>query len=251
MKKINQLIKEWPKGTVMTLGHLQQKGIDRELVKRYKSSGWLDAVGRGAYKLSDDDISLEGAVYALQHQRMKNIRIGARTALELKGYGHYISVKQRTVYLFSMVNEHLPLWFKRNDWGVDYMFKAINLFPYEFDLPVEKYQFKDFSIFISAPELAVFEMLYHIPKYQGFKEAVQVMESLTTLRPQILQLLLENCQSVKVKRVFLYIADQIRHAWQKKLSTKKIYLGSGKRQIEKNGVLDRKYLITVPKGYEY
>jgi hypothetical protein len=33
MTKINQLIIEWPKGTVMTLDHLKQKGINRDLNK--------------------------------------------------------------------------------------------------------------------------------------------------------------------------------------------------------------------------
>ncbi len=45
MTKINQLIIEWPKGTVMTLDHLKQKGINRESIKRYRKSGWIDAVG--------------------------------------------------------------------------------------------------------------------------------------------------------------------------------------------------------------
>jgi len=46
MTKINQLIKEWMKGAVMTLGYLKKKGINRESIKRYRKSGWIDAVGR-------------------------------------------------------------------------------------------------------------------------------------------------------------------------------------------------------------
>ncbi len=52
MTIINQLIIEWPKGTVMTLDHLKQKGINRDLIKRYRKSGWIESVGRAAYKLA-------------------------------------------------------------------------------------------------------------------------------------------------------------------------------------------------------
>jgi len=52
-----------------------------------------------------------------------------------------------------------------------------------------------------------------VPKRQSFGEALQVMESLTSLRPQIVQGLLENCTSIKTKRLFMHTAEQLNHAW--------------------------------------
>ena len=73
------------------------------------------------------------------------------------------------------------------------------------------------------------------------------MEGLTTLRPKLVQRLLEECKSVKVRRLFLFMAESSNHDWVKELNVEKIDLGSGKRVIVKNGVLDKKYKITVPK----
>lgn len=73
------------------------------------------------------------------------------------------------------------------------------------------------------------------------------MEGLNNLVPKHVQTLLENCQSVKVKRLFLYMAEKADHAWFKQLDVTKVDLGKGKRSIVKNGVLIAKYGITVPK----
>jgi len=79
MAKINQLIKEWPKGTVMTLDYLKRNGIDRNLIRRYRKSGWIDSIGRAAYKLAGDNLELAGGLYAIQNQLKQKIHIGART----------------------------------------------------------------------------------------------------------------------------------------------------------------------------
>ena len=94
------------------------------------------------------------------------------------------------------------------------------------------------------------EMLYLAPKEQSFDEAYEIIDGLTTLRPKLVQRLLEECKSIKVKRLFLFMADSSNHDWVKELNIEKINLGSGKRVVVKNGVLDKKYKITVPRRYE-
>jgi hypothetical protein len=39
------------------------------------------------------------------------------------------------------------------------------------------------------------------------------MEGLNTLRPDLVQELLEKCSSVKVKRLFMHLAEQFQHPW--------------------------------------
>ena len=75
---------------------------------------------------------------------------------------------------------------------------------------------------------------------------LQLMEGLTTLRPGVVQRLLENCRSVKVKRVFLWSAETTGQAWFQRLDLSRIKLGNGKRRIYKGGRFNRKYGITVP-----
>ena len=60
------------------------------------------------------------------------------------------------------------------------------------------------------------------------------------------QRLLEEYRPVKVKRLFLFMAEKARHAWFEALDLDRIDLGSGKRVIAKGGVYNKKYQITIP-----
>jgi len=91
------------------------------------------------------------------------------------------------------------------------------------------------------------ECLYLAPKSQPLLEVFELMEGLNNLRPAAVQELLERCSSVKVKRLFLYMADKAGHEWLSHIKLSKIDLGSGKRAIVKGGVYISKYEITVPK----
>jgi hypothetical protein len=152
--------------------------------------------------------------------------------------------------LFSQPGKHLPVWFKEYDWPVDYYCTTTNLFPDNLPSSFTESKYKDINITISALERAFLEMLHLIPEQQGFDEALQITKSLTTLRPDLLQNLLENCRSIKVKRLFMYMSEKENHFWFGDLNLDKIDLGSGKRMVIKNGYLDKKYNITVPRTSE-
>lgn len=89
-------------------------------------------------------------------------------------------------------------------------------------------------------------MVELVPDEQPYDGARLLMESLTTLRPEMVQELLAVCKSVKAKRLFLHLAERCGHAWLKQVDIQKVGLGSGNRQIVRGGRLDSKYLITVP-----
>lgn len=75
----------------------------------------------------------------------------------------------------------------------------------------------------------------------------QIMEGLNNLRPKQTQNLLEQCKSIKVKRLFLYIAEKSGHDWFKYINLENINIGKGKRFLTKNGVYIQNYGITIPK----
>jgi hypothetical protein len=75
------------------------------------------------------------------------------------------------------------------------------------------------------------------------------MENLVTLRVEIVQQLLVICQSVKVKRLFMYMSEKCGHPWVSEIDTQSIYLGKGKRMVVQGGMYDKKYHITVPRNY--
>ena len=90
------------------------------------------------------------------------------------------------------------------------------------------------------------EMLYHLPGEQSFEEAFLIMENLAALRPAIVQSFLMYCNSIKVKRLFMYMAEKHGHHWVEQVDLSKVDFGKGKRVVIKKGVLDKKYNITVP-----
>lgn len=244
--KINQLISQWPKGAVFTQKYLSQMEYYHDLVKTYKKGKWIEPIGSGAYKLYRDEVDWYGGLYALQKQLNLKVHAGGRTALEFKGYAHYLRPGEQVCYLFGAAGEKLPKWFTDYDWGVRIIYKATNLLPQDLTRSFSEYNHKEFTVTISSPERAALEMLYYVPSKQGYDEASKIMESLLSLRPEIVQELLEQCNSVKVKRLFLYIAEKHKLPWFPKLNVDRIDLGSGKRVIVENGVLDKKYKITVP-----
>ena len=248
--KLNQLFEFWPANTVAVYPWLQKQAISRQLVNAYKRGGWLKSVGRGAFVRLNEDVGWTSALYALQEQLHLPIHAGGKTALQLRGYAHFLSLGKRPqVFLFGSRMTKLPAWVQRHDWGSSIEYLMTNLFPEKMEAGLTKHDLGSYSIAISAPERAMMEVLHLVPQRQSFEEAGLLMEGLTTLRPQLVQELLERCNSIKVKRLFLFLAEHYRHAWVSKLNLSKVALGVGKRSIAKNGCFEKKYQITIPETF--
>lgn len=246
--KINNLLKEWPKGTVYLTSWLTNNGYSNQLLNRYKNSNWIETVGSGAVKQSGDVITLEGALYALQKQAGSNIHPGGKTALSMLGKSHYLEFAIKRMVLFGSTKEKLPSWMVNYQWGVELEYFGSSFLPD--DLGLVQKEVKNFTINISGGPRALMECLYLTPKKQDLIECYELMEGLNNLRPNSVQQLLEKCSSVKVKRLFLYMAEKAQHPWLDYLDLQKIDLGTGNRSLVKDGVYVSKYKITVPKELE-
>jgi hypothetical protein len=247
--KVNQLMSAWPTGTVAVQKWLDKQKVSRTLADRYRQTGWLKRLGSGAYVRPNDRLEWSGAVYTLQQQTQLSVHPGGKTALQLQGYTHFVPLgKGATLMLYGSPRARLPTWFTHTDWGVRVVFTATSLFGRAADLGLTRKDFGTYGVTVSAPERAMMEVLHSVPQSESFEEARLLMEGLTTLRPSLVQNLLEACRSVKVKRLFLYLADTANHAWFKQLDVSKIDLGRGKRMLVKGGILVPRYNITVPRG---
>lgn len=245
--KLLNLLSIWPANTVAVYPWLKDGGISRKLVEKYKRNGWVHPVGRGAVTKVGDKVDWKGALYAMQKQLNLTIHPAAKTALEEKGYAHYLPMGQRQFCLMGDPQERLPAWFKNYNWGFKINYYSTNLFPKNDLTGMVQYETESFSISISSPERAILEQLYLVPHHQSFDESKHLMESLVALQPKLVQSLLEQCSSIKTKRLFLFFAELNNHPWLKGLNLKKINLGSGKRVIVPGGKFISKYMITVPK----
>jgi hypothetical protein len=246
--KINQLLQSQPAGIVLQSSWLAGQGYSLNLQKYYRKSHWLQSIGTGALVRAGDTVGYEGAVYALQKQTGLSVHPGGRTALSLLGKAHYLDFATSRVVLFGGKGENLPLWFKKHPWGVKLDYFQTTFLPPE--LGLTEVEFKNFSIKVSGATRALMECLYLAPKKQELKECFELMEGLNNLPPKQVQTLLEKCRSVKVKRLFLYLAEKAGHGWFKHLDMKAIDLGKGKRSIVKNGIFVDKYAITIPTELE-
>lgn len=246
--KINQLLSSQPSGIVLASSWLGGQGYSLDLQKQYKKSKWFDTIGTGALIRHGDQVDYLGGIYALQTQLGLYVHPAAKTALSMQGKAHYLGLSTKTVQLFGSNEDNLPLWFKKRDWGVSVDCRLTSFLPS--DLGLVEVEHKNFKVKVSSPARAVMECLYLAPKSQSLIEVYELMESLNNLRPVTVQTLLEACTSVKVKRLFLYLADKAGHEWLSYLKLDNVDLGSGKRAIVSDGAYVPKYQITVPKELE-
>jgi hypothetical protein len=245
--KLNRLLKEWPKGTVATHPWLLQLGVSRQLARRYVASGWMERLGRGAFVRSGEAVDWPGALHALQSQLNLSVHAAGLTALSLKGMAHYLQLgAQEEVFLLGERRERLPAWFLNQSWDVRLRYHCPNLFAKAVAASFTRLERGEFAVRISAPERAILEVLHLATTNEAIEHAVLLMGGLSTLRPRVVQDLLEACRSIKVKRLFLWGAEHTGHAWSKRLSTGNVNLGVGKRVLYRGGRLDRTHQITVP-----
>jgi len=127
--KINRLLRLWPLGTVAISRWLETQGAYQQLVHEYEKSGWIRRIGQGAYERAGDTVEWSGGLYALQEEMGLPVHAGAKTALQMQGYAHFLPVgKGGSISLFGTSGTRLPAWFLQYDWGPELRYTATKLF---------------------------------------------------------------------------------------------------------------------------
>jgi len=269
-KKLNWLQRNLPEGLLVDARWLERHGYHSSLRSQYVSAGWLEQAARGVFRRPRGTVSWEQAVISLQTLLGYPVSVGGRTALELQGYTHYLSLSPSAIHLYS--DQKIPAWLSKLP--IDQRFIVHNrsrllLIPNGspgalslMEEPVaEDETFVDAALrvitwgqwkwpmVVSTPERAYLELLNELPLHETFHMADVIMEGLANLSPRRMQSLLERVQSVKIKRLFFFFADRHSHSWLPRISREKIDLGRGKRALVKGGKFDTTYQITVPEEF--
>jgi hypothetical protein len=269
--KLNQLQRTLPEGMVVDAGWLEHQGISRQLRRKYVLHGWLLPVVRGVYRRPSPSeqpgaLPWQALVVSLNAFLDLPTAVGARTALELQGFSHYVAASgTREAHLYS--NTDVPKWVSQVPVNTGLVFhSATRLFRHgAIPLHVGNEQASllaspgssasitslpwgqmKWPLVLSTPERAILELLDEVPKRETFHQADVLMEGLRNLSPRRLQALLVDCRNVKVKRLFFWFAERHNHAWLPRIDHSAIDLGKGKRMLVRGGKLDPKYNITVP-----
>jgi hypothetical protein len=271
--KLNRLQQTLPEGLVVDSGWLERHGVSRQLRRKYAMHGWLLPLARGVYCRSPlpdamSSVPWQQLVISLNYLQNLPVAAGARTALELQGFSHYVSSGgSREAHLYA--NEELTGWVLRVPVDTKLVLhKARKLFrsrdvpayftvgdatpspPEDNGFTQQQWGHWKYPLTQSTPERAILELLDEVPKRETFHQADVLMEGLRNLSPRRLQALLSDCRSVKVKRLFFWFAERHNHAWLQKLDRAGIDLGKGKRMLVRGGKFDPKYNITVPENLD-
>lgn len=245
---INHLYRLLPEGMVVSTAWLGAQGYSRQLLQKYKQSGWLVSVARGAFRRPGQEPGWEAITASLEKYWNIPCHAGGRTALKLHGYSHYLALgKEPAAQLYAETK--YPAWISSLRKPCLVLHASSQFDPDSADAGMERMQMDGgrFSVRVSRPERAILEFLADVPQRETFEDADKLMEGLVNLSPSRVMALLPACKSVKVRRLFMWLAERHGHAWLRKLELEKIDLGSGKRMLVKGGRLVSKYQITVPK----
>ncbi len=256
--KINQILTEWAPGDLHSLYWLKQRRVSRSLARHYHDNGSLVRISSGIYKRAGEQPSWAGGVRLLQEEHRKNFHVSGKTALELIGAGHFGSLSKRPqIFLSCYTKIKPPIWLQYKHFNGKFVIKNSSMFSPAFFLNnkqtlLVKHEIPSgIKIKISCRELAILELINHIDLKNSLETAENYVNMMYGVRFKLVQQLLENCMSIKVKRVFLYLSEKIGLKYFNRLDLHKINLGKGKRQIVKyNATLDKKYLITVDKEHD-
>ena len=105
----------------------------------------------------------------------------------------------------------MPNWFTNYNWNVELFQKPTSFLPE--NTGVKELEIKDTKVNVSTPERAILECLFLAPQHADLVECYQVLEGLVNLKPRLVSELLSTCNSVKVKRLFLYMSEKANHQW--------------------------------------
>ena len=242
--KINDIRQLTASNGILLTSWLEKQGVSRSGISDYVESGWLLRISTGVYKFAGDNPTLFGVLASYQAQTDLKYHIGAATALDLKGFSHYINMGKPTAVIFTPVRPPLPKWISQAELDMNIMEVSSKVIG---EKGIEQIEYDGMTLTVSGPERAIMECLLLSPMRYDLMDVYYLMEMLTSLRVTLVQQLLEDCTSVKVRRLFLFMAEKARHRWFSKLDLSRISLGSGTRNFAKGGVKNAVYDIVISK----
>jgi Transcriptional regulator, AbiEi antitoxin, Type IV TA system/Transcriptional regulator, AbiEi antitoxin N-terminal domain len=235
--KLKLLTQHLVPGAPLTSGDLGTLGISADLTTHYVRAGWLTRLSRGVYAKPGDQLALRPSLLVLQ-RAYTDLYVGGKTALDWYGYRHYVAQRPVLhVYSWSTI-PRLPSWFTER-FPVAYHRKRLFHETSKHLLFVGPFEDRANEPNVAEPERAVLEVLSEVGVRQSLGEARELLESLYTLRADVLDKLLQQCTSVKTVRLCLQLGKELSQPWAEKLDAGALPKGSSKPWVSHgpNGVL--------------
>ena len=197
-EKLKYLIKEFPPSSVITTNLLRKNGYTYNDINYLCKKAWLIPISKGVYSFFNQEINEDGYLWTLQ-QENPHIHFAGRYGLT-KYHNICQYVRKEKPMLFVDGKFKLPTW-------VNDKVELINTNFIKEGLGLERKG----NLNTPSLELSVLETLYLCPSRISSCECYELMEFVNVLRPNIMQKLLENCNSVKTNRLLLTFANIQKH----------------------------------------
>ncbi len=261
--KLNFLLAELGDGWLAPSGWLLARGYTRSLLGHYVQRGWLQSPARGVFHRAGSKPTWQTVVFSLQRLAGLPLHVGGRRALSLQGHDHYLRMGPASVTLCGRAR--LPGWVSRL--GLPETFAVmpdakLGLAMLTPELLADQEALReaglesmpgdrpDTPLATALPERAILELLLEVPHNASAVEVDAILQGMSRLRPELMSALLRRCTSVKVKRLFLALAERHGHAWFPHLDLAGVDLGAGKRVLRAGERLHPKYGISLPKDLD-
>ena len=156
--KIQQILKSNPDTKILFGEWLSRQGLDAKSQYAYMKSGWLSRLSKGVYALQGTTPTLMQTISAYNYQLSKECIVGAYTALEIRGYSHYLSMGKPQAYLFTGKDDKLPTWLTQREWDMTIKY-MVTSFLGDDRKGVEPFVSDGNELLVSSPERAMLECL--------------------------------------------------------------------------------------------
>lgn len=262
-EKLNTLLAGLGDGWLVPSAWLSARGYSRSLLGHYVQRGWLHSPARGVFHRPGSRPSWQMVVFSLQQLAGLPLHVGGRHALSLHGQDHYLAMGPAAVTLYGPAR--LPGWV--NHLGLPESFTVrsdarLGLAPLAPNLLDDQDTLRqagldsvpgdrpDAPLVVALPERAILELLLEVPHTASTAQADAILQGMSRLRPALVSALLRRCTSVKVKRLFLALAERHGHAWFAHLDLDAVDLGAGNRVLGTGERMHPKYRISLPKDLD-
>ena len=246
-----------PYGLLATRKWLLRAGMSRSALDNQIKSGQLLSARPGVYVRPGTHLVWQGVVCSLERMGT-DLVVGGATALEEEGRAPELPLSgRRSIHLHGL--DPLPPWANRLDLPETFRRRSAAWLtasgtgsdaegrPRASFLTTAAPWGDGFrTIRLSMPERALFELLKDVPQSVSFERAERFLEGLSDLSPRRLELLLQRTASVKIRRLFFWLAERQGHPWARALRPDDVDLGRGKLALAKGGRFVSRYGITVP-----
>lgn len=198
-----------PRGAPFDIGALRELGISSALAWHYLKAGWLIRLGRGLFMFPNDELDRDACLKFLA-RRVAGLHVGGKTALAWRGVRHNLAPREQ-LSLWGEVPFKLPEWFTSRFHA---RYVARQLFRKTLgDFGLQPLPETPNGPPVSVPERALLEMLSDVGVRKSIEEARNIMEGVRSLRREVIQELLKNCLRLKVLRLCVQWAEELKLAW--------------------------------------